>query len=129
MSRVNSNSKSPYEPVIGFSRGVRIGRMVAISGTAPLNEDGTTAFQGDPYHQTKRCLEIIEKTAKNLGACLEDAIRTRVYLKNTKDWKLVGKAHGEYFKGIQPACTFVEISNLLQEDWLVEIEADFVLDD
>ena len=122
--RLCVSSGSPFEKPIGFSRAVRIGDLIAVSGTAPLNEDGTTAYPGNLYQQTKRCLEIIVKAVLEAGGKADDIIRTRVFLKDISRWEEAAKAHGELFGEIRPACTFVEISKLIGDDWLVEIEAD-----
>jgi enamine deaminase RidA (YjgF/YER057c/UK114 family) len=127
MPGINVSSGSPYEGPTGFSRARRIRNQIAVAGTAPLGPDGKTVAPGDPYRQAKRCLEIIEKALGDLGANLENVIRTRVYLKDASRWEPVARAHGEYFGDIRPACTFIEVSRLLEEDWLVEIEADAVL--
>ena len=122
------SSNSPLEPQIGFSRAVRNGNIIAISGTAPIVKGGETAFIGDLYNQTKYCIEIIEKAIEQAGGRLENTIRTRIMLKDITKWKDAAKAHGEFFSEIRPACTFVEISRFINEDWLVEIEADCMLD-
>ena len=126
--RVNVSSGSPFEGPIGFSRAVRIGNVIAVSGTAPVAKDGSTAFVGDAYRQTKRCLEIIQKAIENAGGELRNTIRTRVFLTDISKWTEVGRAHGEFFGDIRPACTFVEAKGLISGDWLVEIEADCILD-
>ena len=118
------SSGSPFEKPIGFSRAVRIGNIIAVSGTAPLNEDGTTAHRGNLYGQTKRCLEIVTGAVVEAGGKVDDIIRTRIFLKDISQWKEAARAHGEVFGEIRPACTFVEISRLIDDDWLVEIEAD-----
>jgi enamine deaminase RidA (YjgF/YER057c/UK114 family) len=127
MPGTNVSSGSPYEGPTGFSRARRIGNLVAVAGTAPIGPDGKTVAPGDPYKQAKRCLEIIERALNDLGADLENVIRTRVYLKDASRWEPVARAHGEYFGGVRPACTFVEVSRFIEADWLVEIEADAVL--
>lgn len=127
MVGVNVSSGSPYEGPTGFSRARRIGNLIAVAGTAPIGPDGRTVGLGDPYLQAKRCLEIIGKALNDLGAESENVIRTRVYLKDASRWEPVARAHGEYFGGVRPACTFVEVSRFIEEDWLVEIEADAVL--
>jgi enamine deaminase RidA (YjgF/YER057c/UK114 family) len=124
MMRKNISSGSPYEEPIGFSRAVRIGNRVCVSGTAPIAENGSVESPGDVYKQTKRCLEIIKHAIEEAGASLADVIRTRVYLTDAETWKEAAKAHGEYFSSIKPACTFVEVSRLIDPQWLVEIEAD-----
>ena len=127
MARKNISSGSPFEKPIGFSRAVLIGDRIAVSGTAPIAPDGTTAFPGDIYQQTHRCLEIIKEAIERAGGRLEDVIRTRVYLTDAELWQEAARAHGEVFGDIRPACTFVEISRLIDPAWLVEIEADGVL--
>lgn len=127
MERQNISSGSEYEKPIGFSRAVRIGNTIAISGTAPIADDGTTAYPGDLFNQTKRCIEIMHKAIIAAGANLDNVIRTRIYLKDISLWEQAAKAHGEYFSDIRPACTFVEIKGLIREDWLVETEADCII--
>ena len=127
MQRKNVSSGSKFEKPIGFSRAVRIGEMIAVSGTAPLLADGSTASKGDVYRQTKRCLEIMQKAIEDAGGNLEDVIRTRIMLVDISTWEKAARAHGEVFSEIRPACTFVEISGLINSDWLVETEADCVL--
>lgn len=127
MERINVSSGSEYEKPIGFSRAVRIGNIISVSGTAPIAQDGTTAHQNDLYNQTKRCLEIMEKAIIDAGGQLENVIRTRIFLKDISDWEKAAKAHGEYFSTIRPACTFVEVSRFIRDDWLVETEADCVM--
>lgn len=122
------SSGSPFEPKIGFSRAVRIGPLVAISGTAPIAADGGVAAPGDVYGQTKRCLEIISQAIGNAGLGLQSVIRTRVMLTDISRWEEAARAHGEVFSAIKPACTFVEVKGLINRDWLVEIEADCVAD-
>jgi enamine deaminase RidA (YjgF/YER057c/UK114 family) len=122
------SSGSPFEPKIGFSRAVRIGPLVAISGTAPIAADGGVAAPGDVHGQTKRCLEIISQAIGNAGLGLQSVIRTRVMLTDISRWEEAARAHGEVFSGIRPACTFVEVKGLINRDWLVEIEADCVAD-
>ena len=127
MERLHISSGSAYEKPIGFSRAVRIGNIIAVSGTAPIAESGSTAFPGDLYNQTKRCLQIMQKAITDAGGRLEDVIRTRIYLTDISIWEQAARAHGEYFSGIRPACTFVEVKGLIQADWLVETEADCVV--
>ena len=127
MSRQNISSGSPYEPVIGFSRAVRIGNLVAVGGTAPIGLDGKSAAIGDPAGQVRRSLEIIRIALEKAGAKMEDVIRTRVFMTRQADWEAIGKAHGEVFGAIRPASTMVVVKALLDDDWLVEIEADAVI--
>jgi enamine deaminase RidA (YjgF/YER057c/UK114 family) len=128
MHRLNVSSGSAYEKPIGFSRAVRIGNYISVSGTAPIGLDGKTHCPGDLYQQTIRCIEIIKKAIIDAGGQMENVIRTRVYLKNISDWEKAAKAHGEHFSSIRPACTFVEVKGLINDEWLVEMEADCILD-
>jgi enamine deaminase RidA (YjgF/YER057c/UK114 family) len=126
MTRLNVSSGSPYEKPIGFSRAARVGNVIAVAGTAPVAADGNTACPGDVYGQTKRCLEIIKKAIEDAGGSIEDTIRTRIMMTDISRWEEAAKAHGEMFGDIRPACTFVEVSKFIKEDWLVELEADCV---
>ena len=128
MARKNITYNQPLEKEIGFSRAVRIGNMIAVTGTAPIAKDGSVHAPGNMYEQTKRCLEIIKDVVEQGGGELQNIIRTRVFITDIKLWKEAAKAHGEYFSKIQPACTFVEISGFINPGWLVEIEADAVVD-
>jgi enamine deaminase RidA (YjgF/YER057c/UK114 family) len=128
MSRINISSGSPYEKPVGYSRAVRIGKQIAVSGTAPIAEDGTAAYPGDLYKQTLRCLAIIFQGVRDAGGKPEHVMRTRVYLTDISNWKEAARAHGEAFSDIRPACTFVEVKGLIDKEWLVEIEADCIVD-
>jgi enamine deaminase RidA (YjgF/YER057c/UK114 family) len=112
------------EEPIGFSRAVRIGNVIAVSGTAAIAPDGSTACPGDVYGQTKYCLEIMRRAIEVAGGRLEDVIRTRIMLKDISKWEEAARAHGEFFSEIRPACTFVEVKGFIGADWLVETEAD-----
>lgn len=125
--RQRVSSGSPYESVIGFSRAVRVGNQIFVAGTAPIGPDRKTVAPGDPYLQAKRCFEIIVAALAELGAEPSQVVRTRTFLKNPGDWEEVGKAHGEIFGEAMPASTMV-IADLLDPEWLVEIEADAVID-
>ncbi len=127
MQRRNIASGSPLEPQIGFSRAVRVGPHIAIAGTAPIADTGETAYPGDVYGQTRRCLEIAEKALRDAGANLQDVTRTRVMLTEIADWRDAARAHGEIFREIRPACTFVQVSRFIDPAWLVEIEVDAVV--
>ncbi|MTE17764.1 RidA family protein [Streptomyces sp. TRM43335] len=126
--RQTVGSGSPLEPQIGFSRAVRKGAYVVVSGTAPIGDDGTTVGRGDVRAQTVRCLDIAETALNAAGASLEDVVRTRVMLTDVTRWKEAAQAHGERFASVRPACTFVEVSRFIDPDWLVEVEVDAVLD-
>ncbi|HUK12811.1 MAG TPA: RidA family protein [Thermoanaerobaculaceae bacterium] len=125
--RQRASSGSPYEPRIGFSRAVRVGRTIAVSGTAPIGPDGATVGPGDPAAQTRRCLEIIRAAVEQLGGSLDDVVRTRIFLVRVEDWPEVGRVHGEFFAAVRPAATMVKVAGLLDPEWLVEIEADAVV--
>ena len=129
MKRQNISSGSPYEPIIGFSRAVRIGNIVSVGGTAPIGADGKTVGIGDPAAQTRRSLEIIKASLEKAGAKMEDVIRTRIFLTRQADWEAIGRAHGEFFGAIRPASTMAVVKALLDDAWLVEIEADAVVGD
>ena len=129
MQRQNISSGSPFEKPIGFSRAVRMGDRIAVSGTAPIAADGATAHPGDMYQQTLRCLEIIREALEKAGAGLGDVIRTRVYLTDADRWQDAASAHGKIFGDIRPACTFIEVKRLIDPKWLVEIEAEAVIPD
>ncbi|BDM69308.1 hypothetical protein HEK616_27950 [Streptomyces nigrescens] len=122
------SSGSPLEPQIGFSRAVRKGAHVAVAGTAPIGDDGTTVGQGDVHAQTVRCLDIAEVALEAAGASLEDVVRTRIMLTDVTRWREAARAHGERFASVRPACTFVEVSRFIDPDWLVEVEVDAILD-
>jgi enamine deaminase RidA (YjgF/YER057c/UK114 family) len=126
--RKNISSGSPYEPKIGFSRAVRIGNIISVAGTAPISEEGDVASVGDVYAQTLRCLEIIQEAIAAAGGKLENVIRIRVMLVDIETWEEAAKAHGEFFSDIRPATTFVEVSRFVHPDWLVELEADCVVE-
>ncbi|HWD39687.1 MAG TPA: RidA family protein [Fimbriimonas sp.] len=120
-----ATSGSPFEGSIGFSRAVREGNWVSVSGTAPIGEGGKTVGAGDPEAQTKYCFELIGQALEKVGASLADVVRTRVFLTHIqRDWQGAAKAHGEVFKDIRPASSFIGCAALINDDWLVEIEAD-----
>jgi enamine deaminase RidA (YjgF/YER057c/UK114 family) len=122
MERRRISSGSPYEPVIGFSRAVRVGEHVHVSGTAPVGLDSD-----DPYEQAGRCLEIILAALAEAGAGAEDVVRTRIYATSADDFEEIARAHGEVFGAIRPASTFILASGLLDPRWVVEIEAEAIL--
>ncbi|MEL6241452.1 MAG: RidA family protein [Pseudomonadota bacterium] len=124
--RKNVSSGSYLEPEIGFSRAVRNGQLIAVSGTAPIGKGGKTVGQGDVYRQTQRCFEIAMEALEEAGSRLDDVIRTRIMLTDIATWKEAARAHGEVFSRIRPACTFVEVNRFIDADWLVEIEIDAV---
>lgn len=125
--RQSVSSDSPYEPVIGVSRAVRVGQVIAVSGTAPIGQDGKTVGVGDPVAQARRCFEIARQALEKLGTSLDDVIRTRVFLTRIEDWKAVAEVHGECFRGVRPASTFVQVSRFVDPNWLVEVEVDAIV--
>ncbi|MEM9669855.1 MAG: RidA family protein [Pseudomonadota bacterium] len=126
MHRKTSNRETTLKVQIGFSRAVRIGNVIAVSGTAPIAADGTTIGVGNLYAQTKACLDIGLAAITELGASAHDVIRTRIMLTDIAQWEDAAKAHGEVFADIQPACTFVEVKGFIRPDWHVETEIDAV---
>jgi enamine deaminase RidA (YjgF/YER057c/UK114 family) len=126
-SRVRVSSGSPFEPIVGFSRAVRIGDVIAIGGTAPLGPDGKTVGVGDAAAQARRCFEIARTALEELGASLDDVIRTRFLLTRIDDWQAVAKVHGEIFSEIRPVNTVVQVTRFIDPDWLVETEIDAVV--
>jgi enamine deaminase RidA (YjgF/YER057c/UK114 family) len=121
--RQNISGTSPFEPIIGFSRAVRVGNAVYVSGTGPVGADNA-----DAAAQTRHTLEIIRAALEKAGARLDDVVRTRMYLTHADDWEVVGRAHGEFFGAIRPAATMVVVAKLLNPSWRVEIEADAVVE-
>ena len=119
MERQNIPGTSPYEPIIGFSRAVRIGNQVHVSGTGPVGAD-----DGDVAAQTEQCLELIAAALKNAGSSIEHVYRTRMYLTHAEDWQAAGRMHGKYFSQVRPAATMVVVAGLLNPAWRIEIEAD-----
>lgn len=126
-SRTYYSSGSKWEPVVGYSRGIRVGNTIEISGTCAVEENGEVFGAGDPYTQTKKAISIIRQALENLGGSLENVVRTRIYVTNIQHWEEIGKAHGETFNSIRPVTTMVEVSRLISPDFLVEIEATAIL--
>ena len=120
---------SPYEPLIGISRAVRAGRFVAVAGTAPLGPDGRTVGPGDAAAQARRCLEIVGQALEAAGASLSDVVRTRILLTRIEDWQQVARVHGEFFRTVRPANTVMQVSRFIDPEWLVEVEADAVVEE
>lgn len=118
---------APWESVVGYCRAVRTGPHIAVSGTAPIGDDGEVIAPGDPYRQARRCIEIIERALGDAGAGLEHVVRTRMFVTDIGQWEAIGRAHGEAFGEIRPTTSMVEVAALIHPDMLVEIEADAVL--
>jgi enamine deaminase RidA (YjgF/YER057c/UK114 family) len=122
------SSGSPYEPRVGISRAVRVGSTIAVSGTAPLL-DGKTVGKGDAAAQARRCLDIIKAALEEAGSSLDQVVRTRTLLTRIDDWQAVAAVHGEYFGAIRPANTIMQVTRFIDPDWLVEFEADAVVEE
>lgn len=127
MERININSGTRWENEVGYSRAVKVGNMVYVSGTTAVNEQGNVIGLGNAYEQTKFILEKMEKALNKAGSNLEDVVRTRIYVVDISIWDEVGRAHGEVFGNIKPASTLVEVSSLIEPDLLVEIEVDAII--
>jgi enamine deaminase RidA (YjgF/YER057c/UK114 family) len=127
MTRHLISTGTPWEPIVGYSRAVRVDHHVHVAGTTAVGADGRVVGPGDPRAQTLHILQVIRRALEDAGARLEDVVRTRIYVTDIRQWDAIGRAHGEVFRDIRPAATMVEVRRLIDPEMLVEIEADAII--
>lgn len=129
MPRSNISGNAPWEPIVGYSRAVRVGAIVHVAGTTALDERGELVGRGSPFEQTMQALRNVEKALHRAGATMRDVVRTRMYVTDITRWEEVGRAHGEYFRDVRPAATMVEVARLIDPGMLVEVEVEAIVGD